>query len=71
MRQLGVGGPKKPKDVSNLKKLETVDLKGIAKHLKTCKNIIFMSGAGISTCKPIKIISFDFKYVSKKFFFQF
>ena len=61
MRQLGIGGAKKPKDVSKLKKLETLDLNGIAKHLKTCKNIIFMSGAGISTCKPTKIISFDIK----------
>ena len=57
MKQLGFGGPKKPADVAKLKKLETLDINGIAKHLKTCKNIIFMSGAGISTCELTNLIN--------------
>ena len=31
------------------KELNSSDLNGIAEHLKTCKNVIVMSGAGIST----------------------
>jgi hypothetical protein len=42
-------------ELMKLRKLETLDLEGIAKYLKTCKNIIFMTGAGISTGK-IRII---------------
>lgn len=38
------------------KRLESLDLAGIAKYLLTCRNIIFMTGAGISTGKSKTII---------------
>ena len=36
---------------SKAKKLESLDIQGIAKYLLTCKNVILMTGAGISTGK--------------------
>jgi hypothetical protein len=39
-------------DCSNVKKnLDSLDIDGVVKYLKTCKNVICMIGAGISTCK--------------------
>ena len=34
-----------------IKKLPSLDLEGVASYLKTCKNVVCMVGAGISTCK--------------------
>lgn len=34
-----------------IQKLETLDIDGLSKYLLTCKNIVFMNGAGISTCR--------------------
>lgn len=34
---------------SSGKQLSTLDINGVAEHLKKCKNVIVMSGAGIST----------------------
>lgn len=37
-------------DISNAtKKLESLNIDGIVKYLPTCKNVICMIGAGIST----------------------
>jgi hypothetical protein len=33
------------------KKLETLNIEGVVDYLNTCKNVICMIGAGISTCK--------------------
>ena len=39
-------------DGSNVKRnLDSLDIDGVVKYLKTCKNVICMIGAGISTCK--------------------
>jgi rRNA pseudouridine-1189 N-methylase Emg1 (Nep1/Mra1 family) len=32
-------------------KLTSLDIEGIAEYIPKCKKIIFMTGAGISTCK--------------------
>ena len=39
-----------PINVSS-KILDSFDSEGIVKHLKKCKNVICMIGAGVSTCK--------------------
>lgn len=45
----------KPKEdpFKDLRKLEKLDLQSFAKYMKTCSNIIFMNGAGISTSAGI------------------
>jgi hypothetical protein len=44
-------------DCSNVKKnLDSLDIDGVAKYLKTCKNVICLIGAGISTCKFDRIL---------------
>ena len=34
----------------NSKKLDNFEIDSVAKYLETCKNIVFINGAGISTC---------------------
>lgn len=45
----------KPKEdpFKDIRKLEKLDLQSFAKYMKTCSNIIFMNGAGISTSAGI------------------
>lgn len=42
-----------------VKKLETLDIEGLSKYLLTCKNIVFMNGAGISTCMYLSFTLLD------------
>jgi len=32
------------------RKLKSLDIEGVSEYMLKCKNIIFMTGAGISTC---------------------
>lgn len=51
-------------DSSNVeKKLESLDLVGLANYMSKCQNIICMIGAGVSTCKFQYIV--DIKYLLK------
>ena len=53
---------------SESKKLEAFDIASVTKYMKTCKNIIFMVGAGISTCKQMN--TNKIKYTESRYNFS-
>jgi hypothetical protein len=53
MFQKYAGISKSSEDSNKYKKLSTLDMHGIAKYFASCKSVIFMSGAGISTSAGI------------------
>lgn len=53
IKDLKLNESEKEDPFKDLRKLESLDLAGFAKYMKTCSNIIFMNGAGISTSAGI------------------